>query len=181
MQFKEEHLRGLLIAGLAGDAAAYRLFLDHLSIHLRSFVRRRLVHQPEDAEDLVQDLLLAIHNQRHTYDCDQPLTPWVHAIARYKFIDFLRRRSRKESLHEPLDQDAEIPVTSDISAQEARYDMAKLLRKLPDRQRLPILYVKIQGASVADAAQRTGMSESAIKVAIHRGLKALAAAVGGLA
>lgn len=181
MQFKEEHLRGLLIGGLAGDPAAYRLFLDHLSAHLRSFVRSRLGQRSEDVEDLVQELLLAIHNQRHTYDCDQPLTAWVHAIARYKAIDYLRRRSRKESLHDSLDQDTDIPVTSDIGAQEARYDMAKLLRRLPDRQRLPILYVKIQGASVADAARQTGMSESAIKVAIHRGLKALAAAVGGLA
>ncbi len=119
MQFKEEHLRGLLIGGLAGDAAAYRLFLDHLSAHLRSFVRSRLVQRPEDVEDLVQELLLAIHNQRHTYDCDQPLTAWVHAIARYKFIDYLRRRSRKESLHEPLDQDAEFPLLR-ISALKRR-------------------------------------------------------------
>jgi RNA polymerase sigma-70 factor, ECF subfamily len=180
MQLKEEHLRSLLIRGLAGDAPAYHLFLADLSAHLRSFLRSRLVQRPEAVEDLVQELLLAIHNQRHTYDCDQPLTAWVHAIARYKYIDYLRRRSRTESLHEPLDQDAELPVT-DVGAQEARYDLTKLLQILPDRQRLPILYVKIEGATVADAARRTGMSESAIKVGIHRGLKALAAAVGSLA
>jgi RNA polymerase sigma-70 factor (ECF subfamily) len=180
MQFKEQHLRSLLIGGLAGDSAAYRLFLDHLSSHLRSFVRSRLTQRPEDVEDLVQELLLAIHNQRHTYDLNQPLTAWVHAIARYKFIDYLRRRARKESLHEPLDQYAESHLSADISAQEAHYDMAKLLQGLPNRQRLPILYVKIHGDSVADVSKRIGMSESAIKVAIHRGLKALAAAVGGL-
>ena len=82
---------------------------------------------------------------------------------------------------QPFNQDAEFLATTDFDAQEARYDVAKLLRKLPDRQRLPILYVKIEGATVADAAKRTGMSESAIKVGIHRGLKALAAVVGGLA
>jgi RNA polymerase sigma-70 factor (ECF subfamily) len=59
-------------------------------------------------------------------------------------------------------------------AVEAQYDVAKLLRGLPERQRLPILYVKIKGASVTDTAVRTGMSESAVKVGIHRGLKALA-------
>lgn len=181
MQLKEEHLRSLLIRGLAGDAPAYRLFLGDLSVHLRSFLRSRLVQRPDEVEDLVQELLLAIHNQRHTYDCDQPLTAWVHAIVRYKFIDYLRRRSRTESLHEPFDQDAEYPAATDIGAQEARHDVAKLLQRLPDRQRLPILYVKIEGATVADAARRTGMSESAIKVGIHRGLKALAAAVGSLA
>jgi RNA polymerase sigma-70 factor, ECF subfamily len=180
MQLKEEHLRSLLIRGLAGDAPAYHLFLIDLSAHLRSFLRSRLGQRPEVVEDLVQELLLAIHNQRHTYDCDQPLTAWVHAIARYKYIDYLRRRSRTESLHEPLDPEAELPIT-DVGAQEARYDLAKLLQILPDRQRLPILYVKIEGATVADAARRTGMSESAIKVGIHRGLKALAAAVGSLA
>jgi RNA polymerase sigma-70 factor, ECF subfamily len=180
MHLKEEHLRSLLIRGLAGDAPAYHLFLGDLSAHLRSFLRSRLAQRPEEVEDLVQELLLAIHNQRHTYDCDQPLTAWVHAIARYKYIDYLRRRSRTDSLHEPLDQEAELPIT-DAGVQEARYDLAKLLQILPDRQRLPILYVKIEGATVADAARRTGMSESAIKVGIHRGLKALAAAVGRLA
>jgi RNA polymerase sigma-70 factor (ECF subfamily) len=181
MRYEEDHLRSLLIRGLAGDASAYQLFLGDLSGRLRSYLRRRLVQRPEEAEDLVQELLLAVHNQRHTYDRNQPLTPWVHAIARYKFIDFLRRRSRTESLHEPFDQDTEFLAATDIDAQEARYDMAKLLRGLPDRQRLPILYVKIEGATVADAARRTGMSESAIKVGIHRGLKALAATVRSMA
>jgi hypothetical protein len=82
MQLKEEHLRSLLIRGLVGDAPAYHPFLGDLSAHLRTFLRSRLVQRPEEVEDLVQELLLAIHNQRHTYDCDQPLTAWVHAIAR---------------------------------------------------------------------------------------------------
>ncbi len=176
MQLHEEHLRGLLIRGLAGDASAYHLFLSDLSSHLRSYLRSRL-QRPDEAEDLVQELLLAIHNQRHTYDRNHPLTAWIHAIARYKFIDFLRRRSRTDALHDPLDQNAEPLLGAELDAQEARYDIAKLLQCLPDRQRLPIQYVKIEGATVADTALRTGMSESAIKVGIHRGLKALAAAV----
>jgi RNA polymerase sigma-70 factor (ECF subfamily) len=129
---------------------------------------------PEETEDLVQELLLAIHNQRHTYDPERPLTAWVHAIARYKLIDLQRRRSRTDGLHDPLDDDDEMLAVADTEPAEARYDLAKLLTQLPDRQRLPILYVKIEGGSVADAAKRTGMSESAVKVGIHRGLKALA-------
>jgi RNA polymerase sigma-70 factor (ECF subfamily) len=151
--------------------------LGELAAHLRSFLRRRLAGLPEEIEDLVQELLLAIHNHRHTYDPEQPLTAWVLAIARYKLIDLLRRRSRTDVLHDPLDEEEELFATVDTEAAEARYDVAKLLRGLPDRQRLPILYVKIEGGSVADTAKRTGMSESAVKVGIHRGLKALAATI----
>ena len=119
-------------------------------------------------------MLLAVHNKRHTYDSKQPLTAWVQAIARYKLVDLLRRRSRGDVLTDPLDEDDQVFATTATDAAEVQYDVAKLLRGLPDRQRLPILYVKIEGASVTDTAARTGMSESAVKVGIHRGLKALA-------
>jgi RNA polymerase sigma-70 factor (ECF subfamily) len=173
----EERLRSLLVRGLVGDESAYRIFLGELAAHLRSWLRGRLARLPEEVEDLLQELLLAVHNQRHTYEPKQPLKPWVHAIARYKCIDLLRRRSRNEMLNDPLDNDDELFIATDSEAAEARYDVAKLLDQLPDRQRLPIFYVKIEGASVADAAKRMGMSESAVKVGIHRGLKALAAKI----
>jgi RNA polymerase sigma factor (sigma-70 family) len=174
MQLIEEHLRSLILQSLAGDAAAYRIFLDELMTHLRSYLRRRLGGLPDEVEDLLQELLLAVHNKRHTYDPKQPLTAWVQAIARYKLVDLLRRRSRGEVLTDPFDEDDQVFATTANDAAEAQYDIAKLLRGLPDRQRLPILYVKIEGASVSDTAVRTGMSQSAVKVGIHRGLKALA-------
>src|SRR6478752_10173919 len=93
MRATEERLRGLLASGLGGDPRAYREFLDALSAHLRAFLRRRLTRLPDEVEDLVQECLLAIHNQRHTYDPDQPLTAWVHAIATYKLVDLMRRRA----------------------------------------------------------------------------------------
>src|SRR5512133_3547426 len=86
----EERLRNLLIRVLAGDNPAYHAFLQELSAHLRAFLRRRLVRVPDEVEDLVQEALLAVHNQRHTYDAAQPLTAWIHAIAKYKLTDFLR-------------------------------------------------------------------------------------------
>jgi RNA polymerase sigma-70 factor (ECF subfamily) len=174
MQLIEERLRSLMLQGLAGDAAAYRMFLDELTTHLRSYLRRRLGGLPDEVEDLLQELLLAVHNKRHTYDPKQPLTAWAQAITRYKLVDLLRRRSRSNVLTDPLDEDDQVFATTANDAAEAQYDVAKLLRGLPDRQRLPILYVKIEGASVTDTAVRTGMSESAVNVGIHRGLKALA-------
>lgn len=175
----EDRLRDLMVRGLAGDGAAYHAFLKELSAHLRAFLRKRLLRLPDDVEDLVQETLLAVHNQRHTYEADQPLTAWVHAIARYKLVDLLRRRAGREALNDPLDDEFDLFASSDTEAADARRDVAKLLEQLPDRQRLPIVHMKLEGLSVIEAARITGMSESAIKVGVHRGLKALAAMIRG--
>jgi len=173
----EERLRNLLIRGLAGDEPAYHAFLQELSAHLRAFLRKRLVRLPDEVEDLVQESLLAIHNQRHTYDAGQPLTAWVHAIAKYKLIDLLRRRAKRELLTDPLDEEFGFASAADAEAADARRDLGKLLQQLPERQRLPLIHTKLEGLSVAEAARLTGMSESAVKVGVHRGLKALAAMI----
>jgi RNA polymerase sigma-70 factor (ECF subfamily) len=175
----EEHLKALLLCGLAGDTASYHAFLKALSSHLRAFLRGRLARLPNEVEDLVQETLLAVHNQRHTYDHSQPLRAWVYAIARYKLIDWLRRRSTRDALNDPLDAESAVFARSETDALEARRDIAKLLACLPDRQRLPIMHMKLEGLSVVEAARRTGMSESAVKVGVHRGLKALAAMIRG--
>ena len=127
----------------------------------------------------MQESLLAVHLQRHTYDASQPLTAWVHAIAKYKFVDLLRRRHSRDRLTQPLDDDSDVLAASDVEAVDARRDVLMLLEQLPDRQRLPIIHVKLKGASVAEAARAIGISESAVKVGVHRGLKALAARIRG--
>ena len=175
MKAAEQRLRALLLQGMEGDAQAYQAFLKGLSTHLRAFLRRRLSTLPDDIEDLVQDILLAVHNQRHTYRPDQPLTAWVNAMARYKLIDLLRSRSGREALHDPIDDDMALFATNDHDAADARRDVNTLLNQLADNQRLPIVHTKLEGLSVTEAAAATGMSESAIKVGVHRGMKALAA------
>ncbi|HEX4927693.1 MAG TPA: sigma-70 family RNA polymerase sigma factor [Burkholderiales bacterium] len=173
----EERLKDLLVHGLAGDEAAYRGFLAGLAAHLRAFVRRRLARMPDDVEDIVQESLLAVHNQRHTYDAAQPLTAWVHAIARYKLVDHLRRVGDAPLGGDAIDEAAELLQGADHHAAEARRDIGKLLERLPERQRRPIVHVKLEGLSVAETARLTGMSPSAVKVNVHRGLKALAASL----
>jgi RNA polymerase sigma-70 factor (ECF subfamily) len=133
---------------------------------------------PDEVEDLVQESLLAVHNQRHTYDAGQPLTAWVHAIAKYKLVDLLRRRARRDLLNDPLDDEFGLASASDNDAADASRDLGKLLARLPERQRLPIVHMKLEGLSVAETARLTGISESAVKVGVHRGLKALAAMIG---
>lgn len=176
---REQRLRSLLVRGMGGDAIAYHEFLKALSGHVRAFLRRRLRGLPDEVEDLVQETLLAIHNQRHTYEQDQPLTPWVHAIARYKLVDLLRRRQAVDALNDPIDDDFPMLAEGEHEVADARRDLGRLLARLPDRQRLPIVHMKLEGLSVIEAARLTGMSESAVKVGVHRGLKALAAMVRG--
>jgi RNA polymerase sigma-70 factor (ECF subfamily) len=76
-----------MLASLDGDAASHRALLERLSRRLRAYFKGKLTgigRGISEAEDLVQEAVLAIHLKRHTYDPTEPLTPWVHAIARYK-------------------------------------------------------------------------------------------------
>ncbi|WP_414696623.1 sigma-70 family RNA polymerase sigma factor [Paraburkholderia sp.] len=175
----ELRLRGLLIRSLDGDAASYRAFLQDLTGHLRALLRKRLHHLPHDIEDVVQEILLAVHNARHSWRPDEPLTAWLNAIARYKLADYLRARSRREALQDPFDDEAEIFAVSDTEPAEASRDVHKLLDQLPDRQRLPIVHTKLEGLSVEETSRLTGLSESAVKVGVHRGLRALALKIRG--
>lgn len=176
---REAQLHSLLLRGMAGDALAYRDFLAALAVHLRGFLRRRLAQRPEEVEDLLQEVLLAVHNARHTYQAGQPLTAWVQAIARYKLADHFRGFARRDALHDPLSDDDALFGEGDEEASDARRDLDRLLEQLPERQRLPIVHVKVEGLSVEEAARLTGMSGSAVKVGIHRGLKALASMIRG--
>jgi RNA polymerase sigma-70 factor (ECF subfamily) len=106
-----------------------------------------------------------------------PLTAWTYAIAKYKLVDLLRRRASRDQLVDPLDDELEVFAAAETEATDARRDIAKLLGRLPDRHRLPIVHMKLEGLSVAETARLTGMSESAVKVGVHRGMKALAAMV----
>jgi RNA polymerase sigma-70 factor, ECF subfamily len=176
---KEAALRALMIAGLKGDAAAYRALLSGLSGHLRAYYRSRLLRAgrgTEETEDLVQEALMAVHTRRHTYDPAQLLTPWVYAIARYKLIDHLRQ-SQSTLANVPIEDASEIIAADGGRATESNLDLDKLLAKLPDKVRLAIQYVKIEGLSVVEAAARCGISESAIKMNVHRGLKELSTVI----
>jgi len=94
-------------------------------------------------------------------------------------MDYFRAHARHDALNDPLDDDAMLLADEDNQAEQAQRDLTQLLGQLPDKQRLPILYVKLQGLSVSETATLTGLSVSAVKVGVHRGLKALAALIRG--
>lgn len=175
----EPVLHRLFLRGLEGDAAAYHDFLRRVASYLRAFIGRRLSFWTDDIEDLVQECLLAMHLQRHTFQIEHPVTSWVGAIARYKLIDLLRAKSAREMRNVCFDE-LEIFAESLEAAHEARRDVQVLLDTLPERHRLPIVLVKLDGLSIAEAARHSGMSESAVKIGIHRGLRALVAKVKGV-
>lgn len=164
----ETRLKALMLASLEGDATAYRQLLAALAPHLRAYYARR---QAADAEDLVQETLIAIHTRRATYDVSQPFTAWLHAIARYKLIDHYRRAKLRRVL--PLEEADSVVADENHDAAEAARDVEQLLAELPAGRAALIRQVKIEGLSTAEAAARTGMSESAVKVSVHRSLKKL--------
>jgi RNA polymerase sigma-70 factor (ECF subfamily) len=171
----EARLRGLMIAGLAGEAGPYRQLLDELSGRLRAYYGRR-VPPGLDAEDLVQETLIAVHTRRATYDTAQPFTAWVYAIARYKLIDALRRS--RLHLRAPAEAADALFVEPGADAAMAGRDLDRVLAKLPKRTQALIRDVRIEGLSMREAAEKHGMTETAVKVAVHRALRALGAEYG---
>lgn len=173
----ESRLKPLWLQAQAGDEAAYRQALGLLAGRLRAYLRRRLTAWPDEVEDLVQEILLALHLQRGTYDPSLPVSAWALAIARHKLVDLWRRRGRRDDLHDALDDVDEDLLVSEPDDGGARRDLKVLLQELPAAQQQAIVLTKLDGLSAAEAAKATGVSEAAIKVQVHRGLKRLAALV----
>jgi RNA polymerase sigma factor (sigma-70 family) len=161
----------LMAVAQAGDANAYKILLSELAIWLRRYYARRL--PATMTEDTVQDVLLAIHEKRHTYDPERPFGPWLAAIARYKWID--RLRSLKAEMAEPLDENIGVPDHEDSVIAGSTFQ--QLLAELKPSQAEAIRLVKLEGYTVEEASRATGQSVSLIKVNIHRGIKRLASIV----
>lgn len=170
----EEQLHGLMLRGLDGDSRSHAALLHSVRQLLTSFFRARMRDRTE-IEDLVQEALIAVHERRASFDRTRRFTPWLFAIARYKLVDYFRHSPRHQSI-EGLE---EILVAEGFEASSnARMDVDRLLRSLPEKQARAIRHTRIFGLSVAEAARSAGIGESDVKVSAHRGLKALAARVG---
>ncbi|WP_242128051.1 sigma-70 family RNA polymerase sigma factor [Sphingobium sp. Sx8-8] len=156
-----------MTAAQEGHGGAYRRLLTEMSNWLISYFRRRL--PAGDVDDAVQETLLAVHRRRHTYDPRLPLAPWLAGIARRKWIDQLRNLTQRP-LEELL---ADIPVADHETAVTSASVLARLLDELRPTQAQAITLVKLQGYSIEDAARETGLSLSAVKMNIHRGLARL--------
>lgn len=160
-----------MVAAQNGHGGAYRRLLDEMSEWLTRYFRRRL--PPGEVDDAVQETLLAVHRRRHTYDPQYPLGPWLAAIAKNKWVDQLRGLARR-----PVDElSSEIAVGDHEASVVSSSVLASLLDELRPAQAQAILLVKVQGYSVEDASIQIGLSASAVKMNIHRGLKRLTAII----
>ena len=177
---QDRHLAQLMRSANRGDADAYRRVLEYLAPMLRGLARRGFARGgrgPEEVEDIVQETLLTLHLKRHTWDERQPLLPWVRAIARNKLIDNLRRRGRQQEV--PIDDLAPALALTPEPAASAGVDAGRMLASLRGRQRDIVRAISIEGASAAEVGRRLGMTEGAVRVALHRALRSLAATFRG--
>jgi RNA polymerase sigma-70 factor (ECF subfamily) len=169
----------LMRAANGGDAVAYNRLLTRLAPAVRAVARRgfsRAGLGPDEAEDVVQETLLAIHLKRHTWDSSLPLGPWVRAIARNKLIDSMRRRGRRD--HVPIDDVIDTLASDTAEPTPIPGKLDEHLQSLPDRQQSVVRSISLDGASIRETAARLNMSEGAVRVALHRGLAALSAKFG---
>jgi RNA polymerase sigma-70 factor (ECF subfamily) len=160
-------------AAQAGSSEAYARLLTALSTSLRQVAAaelRRFGLRPPDAEDVLQEILLAVHLKRHTWRPDRPFIPWLRAITRHKLVDFVRRRHRRSELS--IEDFADIFPT-EPSEPSIYPRVERLLGDLPQRQREVIEELALSGTSVAETALKLKMSRGAVYVAFHRALATL--------
>jgi RNA polymerase sigma-70 factor (ECF subfamily) len=163
----------LLEQSLNGDCAAYGELLSALTQTLRRAIRTRARDVGLDPEDVVQEVLLALHLKRNTWVRGTPVAPWVAAIARNKIVDAHRRRGRRPEVS--IDSVVETLRHEGARPDDHAHDLERGLAKLPPRQREVLLAVSLQGYSAQEAALRLRMSEVGVRVTLHRALKSLSA------
>ena len=159
----------LMAQGQGGDREAYRCLVDELYAAVRRYVGRML-RDPTAADDCTQEVLLALHRARHTYDARRPFRPWLYSIARRKVYDVARQRERRREsdLHDDL-ADAAVEVEP-----ATRVDLERLLARLPPRYREAIVLTKLEGLAGREAAIAIGVTQITLRTRVHRGLKLLA-------
>ncbi|KTQ86455.1 hypothetical protein NS226_17905 [Aureimonas ureilytica] len=172
-----EGLDALLRAALQGDDRAYGAFLREAASALRAFASRRAPAAPGyDPEDLVQEILMAVHAKRHTWREGDPVAPWLFAIARYKAVDAYRKHGRK--LEVDIDEFAEILASPTAEAVPTPRDVSRAVESLDGRQRAVVSSISVDGRSIGETAEKLKISEGAVRIAFHRGLAAIAARFG---
>ncbi|MBM7049057.1 MULTISPECIES: sigma-70 family RNA polymerase sigma factor [Rhizobium] len=173
---REEQWAVWMRAAISGDVQAYHRFLSAVTPHLRAMARRRCEQfgaPVSEAEDVVQEVLLTIHLKRGTWDASRPIGPWISTIVRNKLIDGLRRRGRHTSV--PIDDVIDILEAEDQTDALDRLDVDRMLEQLKDPQKTIVRSISVEGTSVRETADRLQMTEGAVRVALHRALKVLAA------
>jgi len=169
-----------------GDASAFRelyaLVAPRLLGYLLGMARSRAL-----ADDLLQQTFLKVHRARAAYVRGADPVPWIYSIAHRTFLDEARKGKRaivRASGDELPEIAAGLTGESDDRRDEPRVDpeLARAaldaLGELPEQQREAVVLTKLDGKSVAEAAEIAGTSVGAMKVRAHRGYEALRRLLG---
>ena len=175
---REQRWAEAMRAERRGEAVAYERMLKEVAAALRRSLAPRLVRAglgAHEAEDLVQEILIGLHGKRHTWDSARPFLPWLHAITRYKLIDFTRHRRRETTrrVDLPLEDLLEIVEAPADDASRSTVEVDRHLAVLPVSQRKIVRAIAVEGASVRDVSLRFATSEGAVRVTVHRAIRRL--------
>jgi RNA polymerase sigma factor (sigma-70 family) len=174
---REARWSGLMRASLGGDGKAYARLLREVVPVVRGIVRARGSGLGAEAcEDVAQEVLLALHAKRHTWRMEAPILPWIYAIVRYKVADAFRIRGCRVQV--PVEDLADILAAPDGPDSTERDDALRMIGALEGRSAEVVRAMALDGAGVAETGARLTMSEGAVRVALHRALKRLAALRG---
>lgn len=175
LQYESDEKRWsrLMVNAQAGDEKDYQVLLTELTQVIHGFLRNRF-GIGHFVEDCVQETLIAIHQARHTYDRRRPFRPWLFAIVRHKAIDTLRKQRTRQKVTGQYQETQEVlEQTGQVNEAEAEITRSRLLDALPEPHRKVLVLTKIIGFSVAETAERLGISQSLVKVRVHRAIRRL--------
>ena len=169
----------LMVSAQAGDESDYRQLLEELAIVIHKFLRSRFGNH-HFVEDCVQDALIAVHQARHTYDPQRPFRPWLFAIVRHKAIDTLRKRRTREKFVDHYKREREILFQGgEQGISDNEFPEGHLLDSLSAPHREVLVLTKVIGFSIAETSEKLGISESAVKVRVHRAIRRLRQSLEG--
>jgi RNA polymerase sigma-70 factor, ECF subfamily len=155
-----------------GDEDAYRALLDDIAPSLAAFLRGRTT--AGDVEDVYQEVLLAVHRVRHTYDPRRPFEPWLFSIARFVAVSYFRRQAR-------VRREILVDVAPDVAVGDqgpGTHQIAQALGGLSRTEREALQLLQVEGLSFEEAARRIGTTPGAAKVRGHRAAKVLRRLLG---
>lgn len=162
----------LLARANDGDGAAFARFLQAVTPTLRAVIRRRGQGLPPDQhEDVLQEVLLAIHLKRQTWRRDAPVRPWLYALARYKVVDAFRRRGARVDL--PIEDFADVLPEDEGATPLSGRDAEVMLRLIDTRSAMLVRAVALDGKTAEEAGETVGMTAGAARVALHRAMRRL--------
>lgn len=158
-----------------GDEAAFGVLYDELAPRLYGYALWQ-TRSRAASEDVVQQTFLQIHRARDRFVRGAAVLTWAYAIARRLIIDASRRRSHEElgDGTRGVEERSPAPAADDVMVQKEReLEARRCLERLRPALRESFQLVKLEGLSVAEAAEVLGITPGMVKIRTHRAKKAL--------